>query len=136
MDDQTLRAAIEAKWSCRVHDFAELEPVDAWAEKEGRLVAYLERKTRNVTLDTYPTAIIDARKWLGLLAAEHATGTQAVLAYGWACGSWGWVRPTEVGPRLEARILTPGPEAVSLGRHTRPVFDIPLDAFVIYGGAS
>lgn len=135
MDDDALTRAISAAWSCQVHEFAGFDTVDAWAERDGRLVAYIERKTRNVPLDAYPTAIVDARKWLGLLAAEHAFSTPAILVYAWSCGSWGWVRPTEVGAILATRILTPGPEAVSLGRHTRPVVDVPIDAFEIVRNA-
>ena len=131
MTDDDLTAAIEAAWGCRVHEFAGYDTVDAWAEKDGRLVAYVERKTRNVPIDYYPTAVVDARKWLGLLAAEHATGTKAVLAYAWSCGSWGWVRPSIVGPVLSTRILTPGPDSVSEGRHTRPVIEVPIDVFTV-----
>lgn len=132
MTDDELREAVENHYYATLHDFAEMNPVDSWVEKDGRVVAYVERKTRNVTFGTYPTAVVDARKWIGLLAAEYATGVPAYLFVGWACGTWGWVQPAKVGNVLGTRILTPGPESVSLNAGVpRPVVEVPVDAFTI-----
>jgi len=132
MTDEQLTAAIEAHFRVTVHNYAEMDTIDSWLEQDGRMVAYCERKCRNVTRDAYPTAVVDDRKWTGLLAAEFATGLPSILAYAWSDGSWGHIRPSRM-PQLTLRVLAPGPEAVSLNAGvSRPVVDIPIDAFEMH----
>jgi hypothetical protein len=133
VNDDQLTAAVQAHFGITLHPYAQMEPIDAWAERDQKLVAYVERKTRNTPHRWYPTAVVDARKWLALLTHEFATGIPALLTYGWEDGVWGWIRPSKAG-EVTTRILTPGPESVSLNAGVpRPVIDIPIDAFTLVG---
>lgn len=130
MNDDDLTAAVQAAFGCELHDYAGMHVIDAWAERDQALVAYVERKTRSIDRATYPTALLDERKWVGLIAAEFATGLPAILAYAWADG-WGWCRPAHDIP-VTVRIATTGPDTVSRNRGVpRPVVDIPLTAFTM-----
>jgi hypothetical protein len=129
--DSQLTELVETKYGCVLHAYGgEFAPIDAYAVTEGRHVAYVERKTRpDVPSTRYDTAVIDARKWIGLLSAEFATGHPAILAYGWSDGVWGTIRPAR-GIEVVTAILTPGPESRSLNRGVpRPVVHVPIAAF-------
>ena len=130
MTDEELTQRLEAAWKCDLVPFAgEFAGIDAYAVRGGQTVGYVERKTRLHTFGTYSTAILDARKWLGLLSAEFATGLPAILAVGYECGRVAQVRPAS-HPALVVTIETPGQDSVSLNRGVpRPVVHIPLDAF-------
>jgi hypothetical protein len=128
--DSRLTALVEAKYGCTLHEYGgEFAPIDTYAVTDGRQVGYVERKTRNFPSTRHTTAVIDVRKWIGLLSAEFATGHPAILAYGWSDGVWGTIRPAR-GIEVVTAILTPGPESVSLNRGVpRPVVHVPIDAF-------
>lgn len=130
MNDEQLIAAIEAAMRVKLHPYAALDTIDSWAEKNGQMVACVERKTRNIPFGHYPTAVVDHRKWVGLLANEFATGIPSYLFYAWSCGSWGWVQPSALGQQLGISIIRPALDSVSLNAGVvRPVVEIPLTAF-------
>lgn len=130
MNDQELIAEVEATMQVKLRPYAAMDTIDSWAEKNGHMVACVERKTRNVPFGQYPTAVVDHRKWLGLLANEFATGIPSYLVYGWSCGSWGWIQPTTVGQQLGISVIRPSLDSVSLNAGVpRPVVEIPLSAF-------
>ena len=133
MTDEELVDRLEAQWACQIVDYrADYATIDAYCVKDGQIVAHLERKTRNVTFDAYPTAIVDAYKWLALLEADHHITVPALLAYGWQCGRVGWLRPSTTG-ELAIELRAPSPESVSLTKGTRPVIHIPTDRFTLIG---
>ena len=135
MTDEELVDRLEAQWACQIVDYrADYATIDAYCVRDGQIVAHLERKTRNVTFDAYPTAIVDAYKWLALLEADHHITVPALLAYGWQCGRVGWLRPSTTG-ELAIELSTPAPESVSLNAGvTRPVIHIPTDRFTLLSG--
>ena len=135
MTDEELVERIEAAWKCQIIDYrADYATIDSYCVRDGQIVAHLERKTRNVTFDAYPTAIVDAYKWLALLAADHHPTAPALLAYGWQCGRVGYVQPSTTG-ELTIEMATPALESVSMNAGvTRPVIHIPKERFKMLPG--
>lgn len=132
MTDDELKALIESRWSCQVHDYAAgFHPMDSYVTRDGQVIAYAERKTRTVPRTRYATAQVDERKWVGMIAAEYATGLPAFLFYAWSCGSWGWIRPTADVP-VTVRVSTPDPASRSLNAGVpRPVVEFPITLFTL-----
>lgn len=132
MTDEELKALCEEKWDCEIVNYGgEFASVDGYVIKGGNVIAHIERKVRNVRKGDYPTAILDCRKWVGLLAAEFATGIPSILAYGWDCGRAGFVKPSK-GIKVETAICRPALDSVSLNAGVaRAVVHIPISEFEV-----
>lgn len=78
--ESAVAAKVETAWSCRLHSFGKLCPIDWWAERDGRMVGLLELKSRTHSSDTYPTVFLNVRKWLALTLAEVGLGVPAIFA--------------------------------------------------------
>jgi hypothetical protein len=132
--DSQLKTLIAEAFRCEVHDYAaDYALVDSYLVRDGRPVAYCERKVRpDITSTTHPTAIIDEQKWMNVYDREIVTGLPAFVAYAWS-DVWGWIRPTD-RPLVTVELVTPSPESRSLNKGVRrPVVHIPIGAFTIGG---
>lgn len=57
--------------------FGHLCPIDFYAERDGRMAAVLELKSRSHESATYPTVFLNVRKWLALSMAAIGFGVPA-----------------------------------------------------------
>lgn len=57
--------------------FGRLCPIDYYAERDGRLAAVLEVKSRSHDSTQYPTVFLNVRKWLALTMASLGLGVPA-----------------------------------------------------------
>jgi hypothetical protein len=67
-------------WTCELHNFGFLAPIDYYATKDGRLVSVIEIKCRSHATTKYETVFLNVRKWLSLGLAQIGLGVPAVFA--------------------------------------------------------
>ena len=70
---------IEENTGTELISLGDLSPIDWVANKFGRVVGYIELKTRHHTSDKYPTVFLNVRKWLALMLTEIGTGTPSLF---------------------------------------------------------
>lgn len=135
MTDEELKIKVNDHFQAVTFDMPEFSKVDsyltAFNHPLGTIDYWIERKVRNSTFNRYPDAIVDYQKWDALLALEHLTQINSLIAYGWSCGTWGFVQPSRV--KLYMReAMTPRMTSVSLNKGvTREVVRIDNSEFRI-----
>ena len=87
MNDEQLSNFLEAHTDQVIKQFGGYSRMDSYLLKDGQLAGFLERKTRNVPIGHYDTAIIDFQKYQGMQYLEAATSLNCGLAVGWSCGT-------------------------------------------------
>lgn len=123
--EEKTRIAVEAAWSCQLHSFGHLCPIDWWAEQDGRMVGVLELKSRNHEIDTYPTVVLNVRKWIALSMASLGLAVPAIAAFRFLDESVRWIKLTQVDATRH-RIMTSG-QRWQTENDREPVIDIPID---------
>lgn len=132
MNDEQLSNFLEAHTDQVIKQFGGYSRMDSYLMKDGQLAGFLERKTRNVPIGHYDTAIIDFQKYQGMQYLEAATSLNCWLAVGWSCGTVGVVQPTNCPIRVE--MVTPSEESVSFNKGVqREVAHIEIKRFQILG---
>lgn len=63
----------------KVHSFGKFNPVDFYAEKDGRVIAVLELKRRNITSTQHNTIFLSVRKMLALQMAGIGLGVKPLF---------------------------------------------------------
>ena len=122
-NEHTAAARLEAAWGVKLHRFPRLHAVDWYAEREDRLVGYVEIKVRTVTADSYPTVFLSLRKYASLTNLEHATGIPSTFVAGFACGSLLWIRTSDVDARS---IVMGGRTDRGLTMDREPMVNVPI----------
>jgi len=89
--------AIERITGATVHHFGSLAPVDAYASKDGRVVAWFEIKVRSHESTRYKHVFLSARKWWHLLTADALQGVPAYFVVRFT-DSIRYIRVTNVDP--------------------------------------
>jgi hypothetical protein len=77
------QSRIESAWKCELHRFAELSPIDWYATRHGRVVAFVELKSRSHPVGKFPTVFLNLRKWTSLMLAQVGHGAPALFAVQW-----------------------------------------------------
>jgi hypothetical protein len=114
---------LEAAWKCRLHRFAQFDSIDWWAERDGRMVALVEIKTRSHAAGKFPTVWLNVRKWLAMSLGSAGLGVPALFVVRFA-DSLRWVNVGQVDASQQ-RIA--GCRQVVKARTDRePVIDIPV----------
>lgn len=132
MDDRNLLLFLEAHTNYKIREFGEYALMDAYMLNEGLLAGFIERKTRNVPIGKYDTAIIDYAKYEAMVQLEKTTQLDCWLAYGWSCGTVGVVKPTSCP--IQVKKATPSEGSVSLNAGLeREVAHIEIRRFDILG---
>lgn len=133
MHDKDLILFLEAHTHYSIKHFVGYSRLDSYFLNErGELVGFLERKTRNVPIAQYDTAIIDFQKYQAMKDIEEATSLNAWLAYGWSDGVVGVVQPTRCPIQVE--MATPSDDSVSFNKGVqREVAHIEIKRFEILG---
>lgn len=68
--ENRVRQQLEERWRCTLHRYPYLHEVDWYAERDGRIVAYLELKCRTHRHSDYPTIYLSVNKYLTLAKLE------------------------------------------------------------------
>ena len=68
---------LEHKWNCTLHPFPTLAVIDYFAEREGRIIALVEIKTRENSVTQYPDVFLSYAKWTHLSFAGIGFGCPA-----------------------------------------------------------
>lgn len=133
MQDKDLILFLEAHTNYTIKHFIGYSRLDSYFLNErNELAGFLERKTRNVPIGTYDTAIIDFQKYQAMQYLEAATELNCWLAYGWSCGTVGVVQPTRCPIKVE--MVTPSDDSVSFNKGVqREVAHIEIKRFEILG---
>ena len=76
-------AVIEKKWTCTLHRFGLLCPVDFYATRHNRLVGVIELKSRHHPASRFPTVFLNLRKWFALTLAQNGLGVPAIFLAKW-----------------------------------------------------
>jgi hypothetical protein len=115
---------IEAAWGCRLHRFAQFDSIDWWAERDGKMVALVEIKTRSHGIGKYPTVWLNVRKWLALSLGSTGLGVPAVFVVQFA----DTLRYVNVAQVDASRQRIGGCRQVVKARTDRePVIDVPVE---------
>lgn len=61
-NELSLKAYLEEKWTCVLHELPHLYHVDFYAERNNNLVAWVEVKQRSIPHDQYPTVFLNFDK--------------------------------------------------------------------------
>lgn len=135
MKDRELLVKVQLEYGANHRNLPTFSKVDGYLLNENNEVSvWLERKTRNVSFDTYPDVVVDAAKFFALIEMEDITTLPAVIAYGWSCGTWGIVRPATVN-KFTIESLTPRQDSVSLNKGVkRDVVKIDKSEFELHYG--
>ena len=75
--EDMVKRSVEAAWGCKLHKYADFDPVDFWAEASDKTAAFIDVKSRSVKSTTYPTVFLNMRKWSKLLDMAVCTAVPA-----------------------------------------------------------
>lgn len=117
-------AAIASEvWNCQFHAFGRLSPVDWWVERDGRLVAVAELKTRTHDHRRYPTVFLNLRKWSALTMMSAGTGRPAFFVVRFTDGIY-WVNVAQIDA---SKVIIGGcKKFVKARSDIEPVIEVPV----------
>ncbi len=78
--EQESFAILEKAWNCVLYKLPISYGVDAMAERDGRLVGWIEFKARKCNHDTFPTLVLSVLKVKSGLSLFETTGAPFILA--------------------------------------------------------
>lgn len=108
-------------WTCEVHHFGALAPVDFYALRDGRIVGVIELKVRDHRSDRYPTTFLTVRKWLALTLASNGLGTPAIFVVRFSdCICW---MPVD---KIDASLVVMAGKTASRGAPDVPTIEVPV----------
>jgi hypothetical protein len=116
---------MERAWSCDLHRFGLLCPVDWYATRAGRLVGVLELKTRTHAAATFPTVFLNVRKWLALSMAAWGLGVPALFVVRFTDGVR-WCRVQDVNARVHR--VAGCARRVKSASDVEPVIEVAVEA--------
>ena len=124
-NEERARVVIEAAWKCELHRFGRLCPIDFYALRHGRLVGFVEVKSRTHESGRYDTVFLNVRKWLALIMAEIGCGAPAIFVANFT-DTMKFVRVAEI----DARRFKIGGAAQIVKSHSdiEPVIEVPVSA--------
>lgn len=127
--ETAMAARIETAFNVTLRKMPGPYPIDWYAERNGRVVAWVELKTSTAPSTEYGTALISLRK-LEALLGHSARNVPGVFVVGFPDGVW-FVDARQIDPRA----------AVVLSRHvhrkpedTEPVVKVPIADMRPIGG--
>jgi hypothetical protein len=127
LNERRVKARLEAAWNCTLHRYPRLHGVDWYAERDARLTAHVELKTRQHDADAFDTVMLNMRKYLTLFMAEVGTGVPSVFVIAYACGTIKWVRVSHIDA-THARIGGTK-QLVKSSSDREPILFLPVNTF-------
>lgn len=123
-NEREVAKLIESAWKCNLHSWGTLTPVDWWAERDGRIVGYLELKARCHESNKYPTVFLNLRKWLSLLLLQQ-TGHPSFFVVRFLDGVY-WISINQVDP---LKVKIGGCKRIVESRNdVEPMIEIPISS--------
>ncbi|WP_165253784.1 hypothetical protein, partial [Paludisphaera soli] len=99
-------------------------PIDWYALRDGRIVAYVELKTRSHGPDAFPTVFLNQRKWLALTMSFVYTAVPSIFAVRFAGDEVRWIEVDRIDAR---RLEIAGCRQLVKARTDRePVIHVPI----------
>ena len=123
-EDRAL-AWCEDVFRCKAHRYHDkTAPLDFWLERDGRVVAFGDVKSRTTAADQYPTLRMSTRKIdiMRLHAALHELPVLLVVPFG--CGETRWLDVRDLDTPLDVTKWVR--RAHRATNDTEPAFEIPL----------
>lgn len=137
MNDDTLRNYVEGTWNCRLIKLPEWHPIDYYAERNQRMVAWVETKTRNRRADEFSNQVIDVIKWWACITHENQMGLPVWIVLGYTDGVVRGIRPAAHLEKVQLDYFAPAEDSVSLNAgELRPVIKVPNSSFLTLGTVS
>jgi hypothetical protein len=123
-NESAVMAILERAWRCEIRSYGgTCEPIDWYAIRAERVVAFLELKSRDHTVARYDTVFLNLRKWVILSQIELGTGCPAFYVVKWL-DDLRYVRVSEVDAR---RMKLGGcSRRVKSATDVEPVIEIPI----------
>jgi hypothetical protein len=123
--EDLLKADLEKAWDCTLHHLPQFYHVDFFAERDGKLKAWVEVKHRNCASTKYPTVFMNRDRKFHHLTA-HSYTARSVFVVRWSDGVTRYIDVADVredwlGVGGEKDRWGPGQHDVE------PVFEIPID---------
>lgn len=109
-------------WSCEVHAFPRLSPVDWYLARGARLVGVAELKGRNIGAEDRALAYMDVHKWFALSYASLAFGVPGVYVVAFT-DAVRWCYVDGVDPR---RVQVVGRRDRGVASDVHPAIAIPV----------
>ena len=127
LNERRVKARLEDAWKCTLHRYPRLHGVDWYAERDARLTAHIELKTRHHDAGKYPDVMLNMRKYLTLFMAEIGTGVPSIFVVAYSCGTVKWRRVADIDPS-GARIGGTK-QLVKSTSDREPILYLPVDTF-------
>ena len=126
-NEREVAAMLESRWRCKLRKFGKLDPIDWWAERDGKVVAFVELKCRKIPSTKYSTVFVTLRKWLDLLRAHEWTidGVPSLIVVRWT-DRIGYYEITDLPP---GRLSVLRRREHRVEQDTEPAFELPISAF-------
>lgn len=82
-NEQAMARIMEARWKCTLHKMPIKYTLDFAAQKDGRVIGFVEMRQRRIPMHKYSTYMIALHKVLKAQELSKATGLPCVLAIRW-----------------------------------------------------
>ena len=123
--EELLKADLEKAWDCTLHHLPQFYHVDFFAERDGKLKAWVEVKHRNCASTQYPTVFMNRDRKFHHLTA-HSYTARSVFVVRWSDGVTRYIDVADV--REEWLGVGGEMDRWGPGQHdVEPVFEIPID---------
>jgi hypothetical protein len=115
---------IERAWGMKLHRYSQFSPIDWWAERRGRVVAFIELKSRPHASTRFPTQFLNVRKWLALSLCQMGSGVESLFLVRFSdCILW--IPALAVNPAW--RLIIGGcSRIVKADNDIEPVIEVPI----------
>lgn len=122
-NERTAAARLEAAWNCRITSFGALSPIDWFAQRDGRLTAVLELKSRSHAHDRFDTVFLNVRKWLALSLGAIGLGCPALFVVQFLDGIY-WINAADIDARTNR--IAGCARVVKAKNDIEPVIEVPV----------
>lgn len=121
-------AVLEEAWKCKLYKLPISYGVDAMAEREGKLVSWIEFKGRKHKHDEYPTLILSVLKVLSGVRLRKLTGARFMLVIDFQDGLYFVDMSSILDDKLDIR-MGGRTKATRDREDIEPVVHIPIELF-------
>ena len=125
-DEQEIASTLEKAWHVRLAKLPDrYYQIDRAALWKDRILAWVEIKCRSVKRKTYPTYMIDYKKWVAGVNLHDETGLPFLLAIRFTDGIWVY----SYDPKTHAKLRWGGRTDRGVSYDVKPMIHLPLWEF-------
>ena len=122
---------LEKKWGCKLHAFALYSPIDFWAEKDGKVMRWVELKTSQKMVEEHTHVFLNMRKWGALMGWVNGTEIPAIVVYSFD-NALGTIFAHDIDARSENVIIGGHRKVVKSMADIEPMIKIPIDKLTMF----